>query len=184
VNPDPILVNIVSRAVRSEEFSVILLRELAKTEPWRSQWAVGKPNPFIGFLTNERTTLATYSRLYDDIRQRTSNDRPPDEVIDDDDMLDGWMIKERRKHEQDQADRKEKREKKFDDGREIFIMAKTQAEADAIYNKNNPTVRGNIKRRFDALMEHGTLKDHELPDVADKLKVQFHKQELARQRQT
>ena len=81
-------------------------RELARTEPWRTIWTAGKTNgklfdvPGVE-LTIEQKTLMAWSGLYDNVGE--SHESPPDEIIEDDDALDGWLLVQRRDRDRDRV---------------------------------------------------------------------------------
>ena len=72
---------------------VVEFREIARSDPWRTIWGVGKEQCFgtpSSQWTDEQRTLVIFSKMYDNAHQ--SNECPSDEVFEDDDMFDGWMI--------------------------------------------------------------------------------------------
>ena len=75
-------------------------RELARNDPWRSIWNVGKEAAMglpVTDWTDDQKMLVTFAKMYDNAYQ--SMDCPSDEVFADDDMFDGWMINQRRTRE-------------------------------------------------------------------------------------
>ena len=87
------------------------IRELCRTEPWRSLWSMAEKSGIRLFINEEPTinqrNIVLWSRTYDSVHE--SMDTPPKEVIDDDDFLDGWFIKQRRKREKAEANKKANR---------------------------------------------------------------------------
>lgn len=73
------------------------IRKIARQEPWRSMWiahkgdAIGKPS--VEWTEHQRI-LCSFSKMYDNVYEST--ECPPDEVINDDDVLDGWFVKQRK----------------------------------------------------------------------------------------
>ena len=127
-------------------------REIARTSPWGGYYNFGAENVFgkpAAFLNDKQRTLIMFATMYSNARQ--SMDSPPDEVFEDDDMFDGWMLSERRKAEKD------KEKKRADDhaGRmgkagEVFIMAENPEEATRVAGIND---FGNKMRLRDKLRE-------------------------------
>jgi hypothetical protein len=147
------------------------IRAIARNEPWRSMWLVANK---VGDLFNKPTTeytdyqtsLCSYSIMYDNIYQ--SPDYPPDEVIQDDDCLDGWFIGQRRDREEN---RKEKNTKTlFSQNvarhQEIFVMAQNEEDAKNINEMNSERGKQIIGQRAQKIEEKGRVKQGEFDDVA------------------
>lgn len=84
------------------------IRHIARNEPFRSMWNIGKKQSNIFNrsaldLTKDQLSLSNYSSMYDGVYE--SSERPDDEVIKDDDCLDGWFI------HQDREFKKNKKQK-------------------------------------------------------------------------
>lgn len=78
------------------------IREIARTEPWRGYWNSNKVDPFgkpAIFYTDEQKTLVLFSKMYDSAYEHPKC--PPDDIVNNDDMFDGWMIKQRREREKE-----------------------------------------------------------------------------------
>jgi hypothetical protein len=93
------LLEAVLRAYAAERPGEAELREVARTEPWRSTWGAHKSAGSVFGVpacdhTDEQRLLVNWSALYDGVFQHPNC--PPDEVVADDDTLDGWMIVQRR----------------------------------------------------------------------------------------
>jgi hypothetical protein len=147
------------------------IRYMARVEPFRGMWMNCKENIFDKVVASEWTAnqklLASFSRMYDNVYE--SMECPEDVVIEDDDMLDGWFIKQRKDRE------KRQKEKNLDDrfgkvkdnaqGQEVFIMANNPYDAKDIYNINDAGGRATIKNRNNQIQNnegataHGHLKD-------------------------
>ncbi len=158
-------------------------REITRSEPFRSLWTIGKENVFntpACSLSLDQKNLILYSRMYDSVYEST--DRPTDEVIEDDDMLDGWLILNRRKSERD---RKQKEVDELMDkkgvsqqggGGELFVMANSREEAKKIQELNDLNTKMKLKTRDKALEMHGKLEEKDLPDVKLDLRQQAMRQ--------
>lgn len=71
------------------------VRELARTDPWRTIWAcrdaAGRgvfDSPAAG-LSEAQKSLVAWTRVYDSAREDA--ERPSEEILADDDAFDGWM---------------------------------------------------------------------------------------------
>ena len=76
-------------------------REIARSDSWRSLWNVKKGINLFGKplvdLTSSQQALVSWSTLYDNIYK--SPDCPAEEILQDDDAVDGWLIIQKRKRD-------------------------------------------------------------------------------------
>lgn len=152
------------------------IRELARTSPWAGLWGVLKSNRstiFPGTLTVEQQSLMSWSIMYDRINE--SPDCPSDDVIEDDDMLDGWLLVQKRKRD---ADRKRQEVESHVNPRianadEVFVPAETMADAQKIDLLNPQHVKRIKQSRMKQMEEHGTVKEQEFKDVQRKRSMQM-----------
>ena len=92
----------------SNQISSTQFRSVARTEPWRSMWTIGKKqgNAFgksASELTKDQISLSSYSCMYDNVYE--NSDAPDEKVIEDDDCLDGWFIHQRREYDKQKKKR-------------------------------------------------------------------------------
>lgn len=159
-----------------------IIRKIARTEPWRSMWVIAKPNIFekpIVEWTDEQRILASYSKMYDNVYE--SLECPPDKVIEDDDMLDGWFIVQRRERENKQKENNIDKitGKKHKNGgqQEVFLVANNPQEAGNIYNMNDDVSRNIVRSREQVIKKSQEEIEHQyLPDVQNELRIQATKQ--------
>lgn len=162
-------------------------REISRTDPWRSYWNLSKNQNLFGFsvseYSDEQRNLCSWSKMYDSIYE--SSESPHDSVIEDDDMLDGWMILQRRNREKEQI-KKEGNEllsgnDKIRNAAEVYVMCKTEydiwgqplsndtrdvaTKAKKVDSLND--AYGNMikKQRLNLLKEKGVINEIDLPDV-------------------
>ena len=140
------------------------IREIAKTEPFRTRWGASKEQIFNkkGFELNDiQTGLILWSKLYDGVQENP--DCPSDDVIQDDDLFDGWLISERRERE---AEKKKNDAEAYDmDHDEIFIPAQTQEDMNRIDDLNDPTSRMVKQQRHNQIEQEGSVKHGDLGDI-------------------
>jgi hypothetical protein len=150
------------------------IRELARNEPWRSLWSMRESagiklfiNKDFQELTSNQKNLIVWSQLYDNIRE--SMDVPPDQVIGDDDMLDGWFIEQGRKR------KREVKKKHLEDSLtnkdiankdEVFIMSRKDDTSNIqdVYDMNEPTSRWVVNERDKQIKSEGKVAHHKLSD--------------------
>jgi len=160
-------------------------REIARTEPWRSNWSCSKQLNILfrasspGELNSEQKTVLAYSQMYDNIAE--ASETPPNAVIEDDDALDGWLVKQKREND------RRKNEKTSDDvlgqhsnADEVYIMADGREEAEAIYDMNDPDARFSVAEREAHLERDGELNYTEFSDVKRRVNEQINEMMKAR----
>ena len=154
------------------------IRHIARVEPFRSMWMNSKENIFktvsSEWTTNQRLAVS-FSRMYDNVYE--SMECPEDVVIEDDDMLDGWFIKQRKDREQRQKEKNlEDRFGKIKDnaqGQEVYIMANNRKDAEGIYDINDMTSRATIQNRNQQIKsKEGATSHAHLKDVQRDLRMQ------------
>lgn len=152
--------------VSSQMLSQNEYREIARTEPFRSLWSVKKQDLFGSNMSDEQRAIILYSRMYDSVYEHP--ERPTEAVIADDDMLDGWFVKQQR----DAAKERKKQEaesvlaKKGGGGAgETFVMAESPEEAQKIMDLNDLDGQRRIKIRESVVRERGRTEEQKLPDI-------------------
>lgn len=146
-----------------------ILRSLCKNEPWRSIWNTGKFEGGVfgkpsSLLSNDQRMLMIWSKIYDSVQE--SPDCPPDEVLEDDDMFDGWMILNSRKRE---TEKKEshgfKPGDKFAGADEVYILAEDENAVARIEAMNSQQAKVIKQQRMRALESSGgILPEQHMPD--------------------
>lgn len=144
------------------------IRELSRTEPWRTTWYSGKKFQLFGKpaveYSEDQKKLVYWSLLYDNIYE--NHECPPDEVVDNDDILDGWMIIKRRN--QIAEKKKSYLEDKIGNNKnagEIYVVAKNERERNDILELNDILSTNIIKNRINSIRKHGDMGEHEFSDV-------------------
>lgn len=113
-------------------------RKIARHQEWSLYWGC-KENIFHtkDLLNEEQLTIINTAKMFDAIQQNPNC--PDKEVLDDSDLLDGWLINNSRKREGDIA--KRDIDKQLDragvKGGNIFVLAKDAEDAKRINNMNN-----------------------------------------------
>ena len=145
------------------------IREIAKTNPWRDEWNCLKSNfkVFNNNLTYEQKTLMAWSTMYDNIYE--SMDCPTEDVIDDDDTLDGWIISQKRKRERDKNKSSiESGLGKAGNADEVFIMTDNSKDAKKIYDMNDAYGSSVYKGRLNQLKNQDSVKEQNFRDSKQK----------------
>jgi hypothetical protein len=144
-----------------------MIRYLVKNEPWKTLWTIGKPNPFKSHyteLTETQKSILMFSKMYDNILANPNC--PPEEIIEDDDALDGWLLEQNRIYEQQKLDSKVQDNLKGRQkmGMEIFLPVKNAEEAKKIEQLNTPDVQMIKKQRQNLIQQKGVVQDKDFLD--------------------
>jgi hypothetical protein len=143
------------------------IRKLAKSSMWRSLWSCDKNNPFgisgASYLSNEQKAIINLSIMYDSVYDHP--DSPEDFVIEDDDLLDGWMLFQKEKNKSDKQ--KSEISNLHKNSQEVFIMASEQEDIERISDMNDEYSKQIIKSRNHTLKNSakGSVSHFDLPDV-------------------
>lgn len=147
------------------------IREIARSSNWRHRWrssssiidVFGKP---IVELDDEQSNLVYWSNIYDSVYE--SLDRPPQEIIDSDELLDKWFNEQNRKNELE--DKKRYLDKKsakvipssVNRHGEIFIAPRESLSAKEIEDMNSPINKAFIERQHNKLKKNIVMTEQEL----------------------
>jgi len=145
-------------------------REISRTDPWRSAWNIRGNNDMFGKFpvdySDEQRIVTTWSSLYDRVYE--SSDCPDDEIIEDDDILDGWMIIKRRERNDNAIKRRGENTLKNDriaNSDEIFIVANSNDDIRRVDSMNDNVGKLLKKQRSNVLLKEKEVKDTDLPDI-------------------
>ncbi len=157
---------------------LVQLRELARDDMWRSYWNISNGLVFdksILKLTDEQKQLIVFSKMYE--RTYEHPECPSDEVIEDDDMFDGWTILMKRKNEDEKKQHKaDAIASKHPGAHELFIPAKSKQDIRTINALNDPQARGIKKQRALLIKQKGKIKQEDLLDQKMKIQRQSNRQ--------
>ena len=150
-------------------------KEIARHHLWRGYWNCDKNNVFPDSIidwTEEQRSLVNVSIMYDNVYSHP--ECPSDSVINDDDMLDGWMIYQKRKNEKaKKTEQLDKLNPKLKNAQEVFVMSESIEEAREIYDLNDNVGMSKIKSKFSYIDKVGEAQEFDLPDVQQDLQMKM-----------
>lgn len=165
---DGFLLKNISSHLSQNSLEISTFKKIARSALWRNYWSANKNNlfdkPVINW-TDEQKTLVVLTKMYDSVSEHPES--PPDLVIEDDDMLEGWMILQRKENEKEKNKRRNEKvlPGKLNNAQEVFLMANSKEEAQNIYSMNDQQSIGIIKERQNLLSKGHSIKEQNLPDV-------------------
>jgi hypothetical protein len=140
---EKILIEIQKNSINSST-----IKKIARHELWRSFWNVSKENIFEGKIkdwTDEQRSLINFTNVLDSVREHM--EAPSEEIIKDDDALDGWILHQNQKNEQQKT--KQLLDQKFNlskkNAGEVFVISQDKNERKAINDLNDVQTKKDIK---------------------------------------
>jgi hypothetical protein len=169
----------VLTGLATERLAEAELRELAREEPWRSCWVCKSAEASIFGVaftdyTEEQRALVGWSGLYDSVYEHP--DCPADAVIADDDLLDGWLIAQRRARDKKRLQKEAEGllgSDKLKGAQEVFIVAQTAEDARKIDAFNDAEAAAIKKARMNLLAKQGTVNEVDMPDTKRRLQTEM-----------
>tara|TARA_R100000008_G_C3577431_1_gene166166 strand:- start:543 stop:1595 length:1053 start_codon:yes stop_codon:yes gene_type:complete len=169
---DAYILEKVINCLDNDIISIEEFRELARHDPWRTMWNLGKESCIVNTASEwseDQKHLMTYAKMYDNAYQ--SMECPPDDIFEDDDAFDGWLLKQRQDREKEQKQKQvDTLENIPDSAQEVFVFAPTREDANKVYDLNDLEGRMKIKQRAAYIEKHGVVQAQDLPDT--KLELQ------------
>jgi hypothetical protein len=173
-------VDVVMRLYGAQVASEESIRDIARSEPWRSTWILKDSDCYNLFysmkdkeLTTDQRNLIIWSKMYDNVQE--SPDCPSDDVLEDDDMLDGWFALQRKKREQERATsdvEQSTRNSKISNSDEIFVMAHSKEDAEKINESNTFHAQKVKQQRAGVIKQKGSAVDLDFQDQQLKMRQQ------------
>lgn len=172
-------------AIRDETITNEKLRAVARSDLWKGYWDSAKDavfSPPAYLWTDEQRLLINISKMYDSIREHPQC--PEDEVIEDDDALDGFIIFYKRKAEKDRKKDKlmESMGGKYKNAGEVFIVTNSVEEAKEIYSLNDAKGLAEVKHMRKMAADNKTgegIPWQDLPHVKMELENKFKQKQSA-----
>lgn len=165
--------------INQKTISNIDIREIAKSSSWSNIWFSFK-NLYIfeKFPSTEQQLLVMWSKLYDNIRE--SEEKPSEELIMDNDAIDGWLIINREKSDKKSKENKSKMKfnSKIANSEEVFVMARSKEDIDRVNKMNSVHAERIKKQRLQQIYEAGNIDQHNLMDVRMDIQEKFHKMQV------
>lgn len=153
------------------------IRDLARNEPWKQLWILNENNIGRLFdnrdfeLTSDQNHILIWARMYDSVFE--SMETPPEDVFEDDDMLDGWFVVQKRKREKEEAQSEiDSLSGNHGDAGEVFVMARDKKDVDKINSANSTQAKKVKQQREQVIKQQGTAKDTDFLDQKIRLQQQ------------
>jgi hypothetical protein len=171
----------ISKVLKHYNETVILpeeIRVISRTHPWVNMWSSAKANgsvfPNSGIeITSQQELLIMWSKMYDGIQE--SPDCPPKKILDDDDMLDGWLAIQQEKRESDNNQHLAdsfSANSRISNAQEVYLIAETVDDAKEIDDMNSARALAVKKSRMNTLTQQGEINHRDFSDVQQQTRIQ------------
>lgn len=160
--------------LNTSSIDVTEFKEIARSDYWRNYYTNNKSNvfpyPAIEY-SEEQKALINITTMYEKIYEHPES--PDEDIIEDDDALDGWMLKQK------EENIKQKKEKgvdnmvgdKIKNSSELFLMSGGDEErAQEILDLNSAESRQKIRTRQQMVGEQKEFSEIDIPDVRQDLR--------------
>lgn len=128
--------NIFIREIIDQTIQVSDMKALARSDLWRSYILSCKLEKDLINITDDYKYLINLHKMYDNARQHP--EAPSEDIINDDDALDGWFLFHNRKAAQEKKKNLMQNKVGNKNNQHNFIFASSPEEAQAIMDSNNP----------------------------------------------
>lgn len=184
VKKEPLDCNNIDVSALFYEYNKMLLnetqlRDLARNDPWRLCWLMKDHKSLFSNaedreLSPDQKGILIWSNMYDNIQEST--ECPTEDVIKDDDMLDGWFIIQRQNQEAEKTkiEMEKRTNSKIANSDEILVMAGSNREASSIHGMNSVHADIVRKQRLATARQKGTAVDMDFQDKRIEIMNQHH----------
>lgn len=160
------LIDAAFSAYAKMQLSDSQIRAITKSREWRNLWYDCKtvssfPFSATNFTINQRCAIS-WSRFYDNVYE--SAECPSEEVIEDDDLLDGWAIYQHRKSLRSRQNSGLDLSKNKN-ANEMFLIADDPNAIEKINNLNDPEAMAIKRQRQSIINKSGTIPEEKFPDA-------------------
>jgi len=171
-NIDYTLFNSIMHKIASQIISVADYKRIARSESWRKIYANSSSEVFSGSAvdyTEEQKAILSISKMYDKIYEHP--ECPSEDIIEDDDALDGWMLEQQRKNKQQKTEKGvDKTLGKGAGAQEVFLMTGRDKEnIESVMEMNSPAALEKIKARTN-IKKGQTIQEFDFKDTQDELR--------------
>lgn len=131
----------ITKVILARQLTTTDLRAIAKSDLWQSYYNSDYTFPTSSIEQNDdQRHLLRLSKMYDSVRQHP--EPPMDEVIQDDDALDGWFLFQKKKANKDKEEQnimdRVGTSKKMQEAGEVYVMSDDRSESKRINSLNDP----------------------------------------------
>lgn len=171
------------REILEQAINPTQLRAIAKSDLWKSYAVASNLEKDILLMNDDFRHLLNLHKMYESVKQHPES--PNQQIIDDDDALDGWFIFQNKKAE------KEKKKNavldkfggnKLNNANEVFLLTNDIQERNEIYDLNDIKSRQEAKEIIKLGENKKDMKWQEIPFVQRDIQLQAQEKMVTHQR--
>jgi len=159
----------ISLLVLKKQINMNMLRKIARSDIWKSYYYDNSMYPNGSLNTNDDyRNLINLTKMYESIKQHP--ECPTEEVIADDDALDGRFLVQKQKSTKEKQKNQvldRVRGNKIKDAKELFVITQDTQETDQIFGLNDPKTMRDIKTSIDIAKQKGKVAWTDLEHVIE-----------------
>lgn len=172
--PDSIIDGVLDRQERLSETNIRYIARSNQFRPYLTCKFKFNPLKYDGDLIE----IYQWATMYESIRKHP--ECPDDFVFENDDMVDGWVLMQRRQTEKDKLNKKgSELVQKHKGAGEIYVGSDV-LPPEKVSQLNDEHAKQIIKNRSKAIQEKGMVSQLELPDVRQDIEMEMNKAQFRR----
>lgn len=144
--------------INKESLDMSEIKKVARSSYWKSYHSIGNQNTILGHVSdysNEQKSVLSLSMMYNKIAEHP--EAPNEDIMNDDDALDGWMIFQQEKNQEEKRNANSTTKKdKINNAQEVFYMAENREQAEDIRGLNTTESHMVSKNRMNQLFTSET----------------------------
>lgn len=181
---DSILFDRILSTINHYTIDIKDFKELARSQIWKSYWNADKSNVFSGSVdtwTDDQRVLVNISRMYDSVYEHT--ECPDEDIINNDDALDGWMIHQKRENKKHKKQKQlQSSNPKLNNAQHVYLPADKKEDISDILELNTGEAKAMYEMDQKALKEAAAkgetvLKDYQLPSTMHRVRQELNQQQ-------
>jgi hypothetical protein len=173
---EKLILKLMHKTYFDDTINESVIRELARTEPWRSVWLGSCKtgnlfNKSMVDMTDLQRILVSWSLIYDSVYEHS--EPPSGDVIDTDVLLDAWLEDQNSKRKSKENNSNFIKNEKIKNASEIGIIVDSPEDAKKVFDLNDDTGKQTIMQRINFAKEKGSVKDTDQPDIKQDIQMQI-----------
>jgi len=158
-----------------------ILRLIARSHYWKTIWISSKNSNVLFNLsptewTENQKGLVYWSTVYDNVME--SYERPTNKIIEDDDLMDSWFIRQSDKMDEQSSKNSVKdvvKDINKPGRKESFIITDAIGAKD-VYKMNDQSAKIRLKAKEKMISKYGIVKEQDTPESQEEMRIQLTKQ--------
>lgn len=175
-NIDSVFFNALLRQINQHNINIEQYKILSRSQLWRSYWNAGKSNVFPNNVTDwsdDQRILVNISKMYDSVYEHP--ECPDDDIIEDDDALDGWMLLQKQNRNKDKKEKQlQSTNPRLKNAQNVYLTANSREDIQEIQDLNDPVSKALISQDNKIIRSSDKkIKSYQLASEKNKIQSQM-----------